>query len=102
MVFLVIKKFSLKSHVLSFTGQRFALREGGRTVGAGVVSKVLSWGGRYCKPWSLKSLSIRIAKVCQTIFLKILDKMAPFDIIYWVGVDELLVLGTWEIIRMLC
>lgn len=24
------------------TGQRFALREGGRTVGAGVVSKVLS------------------------------------------------------------
>lgn len=26
-----------------FTGQRFALREGGRTVGAGVVSKVISW-----------------------------------------------------------
>lgn len=25
------------------TGQRFALREGGRTVGAGVVSKVLDW-----------------------------------------------------------
>lgn len=25
------------------TGQRFALREGGRTVGAGVVSKVISW-----------------------------------------------------------
>lgn len=25
-------------------GQRFALREGGRTVGAGVVSKVISWG----------------------------------------------------------
>lgn len=25
-----------------FTGQRFALREGGRTVGAGVVSKVIS------------------------------------------------------------
>lgn len=24
-------------------GQRFALREGGRTVGAGVVSKVISW-----------------------------------------------------------
>lgn len=28
--------------VLNLTGQRFALREGGRTVGAGVVSKVLS------------------------------------------------------------
>lgn len=27
----------------ALTGQRFALREGGRTVGAGVVSKVLSW-----------------------------------------------------------
>lgn len=26
----------------NFSGQRFALREGGRTVGAGVVSKVLS------------------------------------------------------------
>ena len=26
----------------NFTGQRFALREGGRTVGAGVVSKVIS------------------------------------------------------------
>lgn len=28
--------------VLGITGQRFALREGGRTVGAGVVSKVIS------------------------------------------------------------
>lgn len=27
---------------IDFTGQRFALREGGRTVGAGVVSKVMS------------------------------------------------------------
>ena len=27
---------------INVTGQRFALREGGRTVGAGVVSKVLS------------------------------------------------------------
>lgn len=27
---------------ISSAGQRFALREGGRTVGAGVVSKVLS------------------------------------------------------------
>lgn len=30
--------------MLKFAGQRFALREGGRTVGAGVVSKVISWG----------------------------------------------------------
>lgn len=29
---------------LCLIGQRFALREGGRTVGAGVVSKVFSWG----------------------------------------------------------
>jgi translation elongation factor EF-Tu-like GTPase len=28
--------------LFDFTGQRFALREGGRTVGAGVVSKVMS------------------------------------------------------------
>lgn len=28
--------------LFEFTGQRFALREGGRTVGAGVVSKVLN------------------------------------------------------------
>lgn len=29
--------------LVNITGQRFALREGGRTVGAGVVSKALSW-----------------------------------------------------------
>jgi translation elongation factor EF-Tu-like GTPase len=28
--------------LVNITGQRFALREGGRTVGAGVVSKALS------------------------------------------------------------
>ena len=30
---------------VGLTGQRFALREGGRTVGAGVVSKVIGWAG---------------------------------------------------------
>ncbi|XP_020587836.1 elongation factor Tu, mitochondrial [Phalaenopsis equestris] len=34
--------FELISHVPLEAGQRFALREGGRTVGAGVVSKVIS------------------------------------------------------------
>ncbi|CDO98977.1 unnamed protein product [Coffea canephora] len=37
----VTAKFELLSPVPLETGQRFALREGGRTVGAGVVSKVL-------------------------------------------------------------
>lgn len=35
--------------LVQLTGQRFALREGGRTVGAGVVSKVLGWASSLAK-----------------------------------------------------
>lgn len=39
----ILEKFILDRQLLFlYAGQRFAMREGGRTVGAGVVSKVIS------------------------------------------------------------
>lgn len=64
---------------MDVAGQRFALREGGRTVGAGVVSKVMGWWG----------VHLHIEAVCGV--LTYIDEIVGLEIVWFFDKEKIII-----------